>query len=261
MSPSLICIYYRDRFVLAQVCEWGGFPQEKGHGMEILKFLWEPGNIERLREGLQHVATLTKEGQKQLLDTIFHDLESELALRDPPFLRFSRGQIYESADCNMLAAWPSLSGDTGAGILKIITQATAEKHVPILLGLSFANTHGCRWAYVLDLDQNVFEVFGDIETKQEASTTRFNDVGGEYDTVPAFLQSFSFAELPATGKDFMRVLKTAMKEKDNNAYGEFLRYREFFKSHKREIASDPSCVSEDSDDEMEIDEEGQTPAV
>ena len=47
--------------------------------MEILKFLWEPGNIERLREGFQHVATLTEEGQKQLLDTILHDLESELS--------------------------------------------------------------------------------------------------------------------------------------------------------------------------------------
>jgi hypothetical protein len=25
-------------------------------GMEILKFLWEPGNIKRLREELQHIA-------------------------------------------------------------------------------------------------------------------------------------------------------------------------------------------------------------
>ena len=61
----------------------GGLSTRQGHGMEILKFLWEPGNIERLREGLQHVATLTKVGRKQLLDTIFHDLESGLALRDP----------------------------------------------------------------------------------------------------------------------------------------------------------------------------------
>jgi hypothetical protein len=155
----------------------------------------------------------------------------------------------------MLSAWPSLSGDTGAGILKIITQATAENRVPILLGLRFANDYGCRWAYVVDLDQNTFEVFGDSETKQEASTTRFNDVGGDDDTVPALLKIFSFAELPATRKEFMRVLKAAMKEKGNNTYGEFLRYRELLKSYKLEIASDSSCVSEDSDDEMEIDEE------
>jgi hypothetical protein len=52
MSPSLICIYYRGRFVFAQVAS---VHKTAINGMEILKFLWEPGNIERLREGLQHV--------------------------------------------------------------------------------------------------------------------------------------------------------------------------------------------------------------
>ena len=79
---------------------------------------------------------------------------------------------------------------------------------------------GCRWAYVVDFVQNTFEVFGDCEIKQEASTARFNDVGGDDDSIPPLLKSFSFAPLPATGKEFMRVLKAAMKEKGNNTYGE-----------------------------------------
>jgi hypothetical protein len=36
------------------------YPQGNGGGMGVLGFLWEPGNIERLREGLQHVATDSK---------------------------------------------------------------------------------------------------------------------------------------------------------------------------------------------------------
>jgi len=89
---------------------------------------------------------------------------------------------------------------------------------------------GCRWAYLVDFDQNTFEVFGDCEIKQEASTTRFNDVGGDDDSIPPLLKSFSFAQLPATGKEFMRVLKAAMKEKGNNTYGE--KYWELLKSFK-----------------------------
>ncbi|KAN0079565.1 hypothetical protein V8E54_004779 [Elaphomyces granulatus] len=54
-----------------------------------------------------------------------------------------------------------------ANILEIIAQATAEKHVSINLRLGFVNdTHFCVWAYVVDLDQNTFEVFGDSETKK-----------------------------------------------------------------------------------------------
>ena len=62
--------------------------------------------------------------------------------------------------------FPSFSRNTG-DILEIIAQATAEKHVSINLRLDFANdTHFCVWAYVVDLDQNTFEVLGDSETKK-----------------------------------------------------------------------------------------------
>jgi hypothetical protein len=40
----------------------------------------------------------------------------------------------------------------------------------------------------LALRKNTFEVFEDTETKQEASTTRLNDIGGDEDTVPARLR-------------------------------------------------------------------------
>ena len=40
-----------------------------------------------------------------------------------------------------------------------------------------------------------------------------NDVGGDNDSIPALLKSFSFAQLPATGKEFMRVFKAAIKRR------------------------------------------------
>ncbi|KAN0067403.1 hypothetical protein V8E54_014493 [Elaphomyces granulatus] len=61
------------------------------------------------------------------------------------------------------------------GFLNIIAQATAENYVPIWLSLDFAISRWCDWTYVVDLDQNTFEVFRGQEQKQKASTTRFND--------------------------------------------------------------------------------------
>ncbi|KAN0070633.1 hypothetical protein V8E54_011502 [Elaphomyces granulatus] len=255
-TRSLICVYCGGRFVVAQYCQWVGYPQDDGEGMEILKFLWGPGNIERLREGLRHVDALTEESREELLNGILHGLESGEP-RDPEIDQpYYKPRQYAAE--KMLSLWPSLSRNAGAGILEIIAQATAEKHVPVLLGLGFANdTYSCKWAYVVDLDQNSFEVFENSETKQEASTTRFSDVGGDDDTVPGLIKSFSFSQLPATEKEFMRALKAAMKEKDKEMY------REFLKSYTNiaadtddelEVDSDPSCVGEDSESESSDDE-------
>jgi hypothetical protein len=253
---SLICVYYRGRFVVAQYCQWDLWvaTDNEGEGMGILRFLWEPGNIERLREGLQYIATPTGEGWEQLLNTISHDVESGETPRDPevdsPYY-----EPREYAENKIISLWPSLSRDTGSNILKMIAQATAEIPVPIDLHLGFANdTHFCVWAYVLDLDQNTFEVFGGSEAKQEAATARFNDVGGDDDTVPALIKSFSFSQLPATKKEFMRALKAAMKEGDREDYRLFLKNITPDSDDELEIDSDPSFISKDLDDEPSNDE-------
>lgn len=172
---SLICVYYRGRFAVANPSAPRGHPG--GDGIEILRFL---GNIERLREGLQHVATLTLEGLEQFQET-------------PALLT------------------PSLSRrSSGADILKIIAQATAEKRAPISLGL-FAINGWCDWVYIVDLDQNTFEVSGDLHK----SSTRFIDVGGDHVNIPAPIKSFSFSQLPATEMRFLYTLEPGAEEAYN----------------------------------------------
>jgi hypothetical protein len=181
-------------------------------------------HIERLREGLQHIVTLTEEGKQQLYDTITHDYPEV-------------DQLDEWAPKSIFRFWPSLSRDTGSGILEIIAGAKAGNHVPLELDLEFANeSHFCKWAYVVDLDKNTFEVFKGSETKQQASTIRFSDIGESDDTVPALLKSFPFPQLPATEKGFMRVLKAVMQEKGV--------YKAFLKSYMN--------AGDSSDDEVEL---------
>ena len=102
-----------------------------------------------------------------------------------------------------------LSPHTGAGILEIVARATAEKPVPVQLHLGFANDSNCEWAYVVDLDHGVFEVFEGAEWKDKTVSKRFGDIGGEHVTVPAFVKSFSLTELPTTEEAFITSLNEA----------------------------------------------------
>jgi hypothetical protein len=203
-TRSLICVFYKGRFVIAQYTQFDGYPQDQGQGMKILNFLLDPSNIERLKGGLQHVVTLSQESRQQLEDGVRQDIEARPRSPGP--------DVYFSKDtCNSEEFWLSLSPLTGAGILEIAAQATAEKPVPVDLALEFANDWlFCEWAYVVDLDDGVFEVFAAAEPKDKTVSKRFNDIGGKGDMVPALVHSFSFTQLPTTEDEFMGVLNRVM---------------------------------------------------
>lgn len=203
-TRSLICIYYRGRFVVSQYSQWGGYPE--GYGQEILRFLLEPGNIELLKEGLRYITTLTDVGIEEIYDTVRQEVES-----GPYAENMSVHHIATVVDQEVASRWPSLSYDAGAKILEIVTQGTAEKRVFIVQKLGITDDY--EWAYVVDLDQNTFEVFGGVESKEKAPTTRFNNVGGSEDPVPALIKTFSFSQLPTTEGEFMDAVRKGIKER------------------------------------------------
>ena len=202
-TRNLICVFYKGRFVIAQCTQFDGYPE--GQGVETLKFLQDSANVERLKGGLQHIYKLSHEELQQMEEEI-KNLDIEAQKGDlMTGVHFVSSAIY--------TLWPSLSRDTGAEILEIVAQATTENPVPIQLDLAFAN-HDlfCEWAYVADLDHGVYEVYGGAQLKDKAVNKRFNDVGNELDTVPAFVKSFSFNKLPATEIEFISALNKALDE-------------------------------------------------
>ncbi|CAG8981193.1 hypothetical protein HYALB_00012813 [Hymenoscyphus albidus] len=54
-TRNVICVYYKGGFVIAQYAQWDGFPE--GQGTKIWTFLSTPGNIARLKQGLEHIHT------------------------------------------------------------------------------------------------------------------------------------------------------------------------------------------------------------
>ena len=252
-TRNLICVYHRGHFVIAQYSQWDGYPEGQGQGMRILKFLWGSGNIERLKEGLQNITTLTDEGVRQLQNTVERDLETEKS-------SYHDGSRPITAGEKIIALWPSLSRDTGAKILEIVAQATAENNVPIVQTLDFANDGlFCKWAYVIDLDQNAFEVFGSCERKQEAVTTRFNGVGGDNDTVPALIKSFSLSQLPSTEDEFIDALDKAMTERKCRLQEELMEAEsEGVDEEDEEGEGENSEAGHGNNNEKEVDKKGGT---
>jgi hypothetical protein len=201
-TRNLVFIFYRGRFVVAQYGQWDGYPE--GQGFKIFEFLQDLANIERLKEGLQHIYTPSKEQLQKIKKEIVR-LDKEAR---------EEGLLYSFEYVAAINKyWPFLSRDTGARILEIIAESTAEKRVPIQLNLEFANDGYCEWAYVVDLDGGIFEVFSGLEQKCKAASQRFNDIGGEDDCVPALVKSFSFAELRITKQEFIAALNKVFEER------------------------------------------------
>lgn len=62
----------------------------------------------------------------------------------------------------MMLVQPSLARDCGAAILTVV--AYAKEKVPIVLELEYVISWDCEWAYVVDLDKGVLEVYKGTES-------------------------------------------------------------------------------------------------
>ena len=98
---------------------------------------------------------------------------------------------------------PSLSRDIGAGILAYV--AYAKEKVPIKLEVKFIMSFGCEWAYVIDLDEGLLEVYvGDEYASQ--GTGRFENMESCEDGMyggkrPRLLVKYRFEELQGLSEE------------------------------------------------------------
>jgi hypothetical protein len=174
--------------MVAQYGNYDGYPE--GQGVALVKFLQRPMSIQQLKDGLEHTyeppESEVLEAQGQISNLRGLEKVAWMAfvrLRDP----LLTAEIMEFLR-------PSLHGDTGADILEVIAKARVDEKVPVQLQLSFANDGlFCEWAYIVDLDAEVLEVFGGAVKKKPGH--RFERIGGDDDTVPSFISSFTFSEL------------------------------------------------------------------
>lgn len=195
-TRSLICIFYKGRFYLAQYTQFDGYPG--GQGVDIFRFLIKPDSIEHLKRGLEYVKEMKGEEVEEIHSRCFAE---DIKAQDED------GVFVMVGSSSLLKNYPSLSRECGAKIFELIANANPDSLIPIFLDLGFANSAlFCEWAYCVDLDNEKFEVYGGAQPKARCPTKRFNEVGGPNEPVPALVHSFSLKDLPATEDEFYRAL-------------------------------------------------------
>ena len=176
-TRNLTCVYKNGEYRVAQYGhrvaqygQWDGYPE--GQGVTILEFLHRV-NMDEFKTAIDNCRWITKEELDEINDGI------------------DKGYIV-----NWQKRYLELSRDTGGEILEVIT----FKNKRILQNsLDFANNSlFCEWAYVVDLDQNTFEVYKGFNKEKLSETERFYNVeNNEKDYKPVkFLKSFDLSNLP-----------------------------------------------------------------
>jgi len=146
-TRHLTVVQLDGEYMIAQYGQWDGYPS--GQGEIVLEFLnnWNRSVFE---EKLRASRWLTKEEGRAIEDTIKNqELEN----------------IWE-------ILWPQLLRDTGAKILKLVQES--EPGIVLKNSIDFAaDSLFCEWAYVIDLDLNLLEVYKGFNEEPLDPSERF----------------------------------------------------------------------------------------
>ncbi len=199
-TRHLIVVILNGRWYIAQYGQWDGYPSVVG--MQLVRLLASPDLVARVRAGLPH----TYEPDEAALQTMWAqsvdaraildhepDLGADGKMRSSQFTLFRRDPVACYAP-ELLDMLPSLSRETSGAILVLVAHATAKRPLPVRREPEFANDGlFCEWAYVVDLDADVLEVYEGASDKTPGH--RFADVGADDASVPTFIVSVPFGEL------------------------------------------------------------------
>lgn len=168
-------VYKNGEYKVAQYGQWDGYPEALG--ASILNFLHNI-NLDMFRSRIDNVSFLNQED----FDEINKHIESAREI----IPKYEWQKMY-----------PELSRDTGGDILSMIMFKDKTK---LKNSIEFAaDSVFCEWAYVIDLDKNVFEVYRGFNEKPLNENERFyfleEKAKGKYHPV-VFVKSYKLDELP-----------------------------------------------------------------
>lgn len=175
--------------------------------MKVLAFVSDPGNLTKLAANLDKLYDPTQEERRDVAERTRKFQEETQARIAQLSEQGATMENQELRDLTMYRALrplayvcPSLSRDTSAAILGLI--ADAEGPVPVHNDLEYVADGGCEWAYVVDLDAGVLEVYaapGGGGTREDE--TRFHQLESVKAQLgkgagPVLRGSWKFSELP-----------------------------------------------------------------
>lgn len=192
-TRNLIAVQHNGEYKVAQYGQWDGYPS--GQGVSVLDFL-KNSNLEAFKKKLEKIRFLEPEGRdKKFLED--YDKVAPQWSNDPDKRSFSQKHWFKTY----------MSRDLGAEILKNILHSS-DKEILLTNRIDFAkDSLFCEYAYVIDLDKEVLEVYRGFNQSPVNDGERFAgkiDEKNEYYPV-YLLETFNINDLP-TEKVFLEVL-------------------------------------------------------
>jgi hypothetical protein len=138
-TRHLTVVILKEEPKVAQYGQWDGYP--KGQGLTILNFLKE-SDLKKFKNEILKCQFLSNE---EVLDKW-----NECGANDSEWVGFDVSKKCEEK-------YPALSRDTGAKVLELIYEGKVHE---LQNNIAFVNDSlFCEWAYVIDLDKDVLEVY------------------------------------------------------------------------------------------------------
>jgi len=142
---------------VAQYGQWDGYPE--GQGNTVLKFLRNKKRISKLKNRLKDFHFATDEDQKEM-DEFFKSIGS-----NDGGLNMEQAELYHKK-------YPLLTRDNGANVLNLILETKGKQF--LVDSTDFAgDSLFCEWAYVIDFQNNMLEVYGGFNEEPLADDERF----------------------------------------------------------------------------------------
>jgi len=202
-TRHLVAVQLDGEYKIAQYGQWDGYPE--GQGVRVLKFLKET-NPDAFIAQLRRLRWATDE---QIEDAWV----AAGAVRESSFTSLEVAEQIKNTH-------PELSRDTGAAILDVVLRAAVPENLLMRDNIGFAqDSLFCEWAYVIDFDTNVLEVYIGFQ-KAPDFDGRFagpmtSGIDNNYGPVKKLL-SYSLSALP-TETAFLEDCEAACAEQEPTA--------------------------------------------
>lgn len=201
-TRNLTILVIDGEYKLAKYCQWDGYPS--GQGADVHRFITEHLTIDLTEAGRKATMDEFKSKVRLLREISLEELEKiEAQFYDPGEKFMSRAQSKAFGK-----EYPQFHRDMGADILFLIDSKPPGLQVKNSLSFA-AESLFCEWAYLIDLDKEVLEVYRGFNHDPLTEEDRFHFLSGDDEYSPIkMVHSWPLAEMPSL-KEFCDTLETA----------------------------------------------------
>jgi hypothetical protein len=153
-TRNLTIVTLKNEYKVAQYGQWDGYPS--GQGTTICEFIQNKMNLEKFKKAVSECSYIDPKK--------FEEMWRKAGADERGLIEWSKGKAFGKK-------YPEFDRDAAAGILELIQ----ESGVRLLKNsLDFAgDSLMCEWAYVLDLDNEILEVYQGFNKRPLDENERF----------------------------------------------------------------------------------------